>query len=111
MEQIERALNAVGFLMATARITNGNLRLQFLKNTYRGNRNNIEIRANGWRIGELLDNDDNYNVENLIKLCQYWKNYEKRTKSFYDGLSNLLEADTGDFQRIKNFTGDLLEDD
>ena len=58
MEQIERALNAVGFLMATARITNGNLRLQFLKNTYRGNRNNIEIRANGWRIGELLDNDD-----------------------------------------------------
>ena len=111
MEQIEQALNAAGFLMSTARITNGNLRLQFLKNTYRGNRNNIEVRANGWNIGELLDDNDNYNVENLIKLCQYWKSYEKRTKSFYDSLSNLLEADTGDFQRVKNFTGDLFEDD
>ena len=111
MEQIERALNAAGFLMSTARITNGNLRLQFLKNTYRGNRNNIEIRANGWNIGELLDDNDNYDVNNLIKLCQYWRSYEKRTKGFYDSLSDLLEADTGDFQRVKNFTGDLLEDD
>ena len=111
MEEIEHALNAAGFLMNTAKITNGNLRLQFLKNTYRGNRNNIEIRANGWNIGELLDDDDNYDVKNLIKLCQYWRNYEKRTKSFYDSLAGLLAADTGDFQRVKNFTGDLLEDD
>ena len=83
MEQIERALNAAGFLMSTARITNGNLRLQFLKNTYRGNRHNIEIRANGLNIGELLDDNDNYDVNNLIKLCQYWRSYEKRTKKAF----------------------------
>ena len=54
---------------------------------------------------------DNCDVKNLIKLCQYWRKYEKRTKNFYDSLADLLAADTGHFQRVKNFTGDLMEDD
>ena len=34
-----------------------------------------------------------------------------RTKTFYNSLATLLEADTGDFQRVKNFTGNLMDDD
>ena len=36
MDDLTKALNAAGFLMSSARVTNGRLKLQFLKNTYRG---------------------------------------------------------------------------
>ena len=60
----------------------------------------------------MLDTDEmKHDVQTLLKICEFWKKYEKRNQSFYNGLRDLLAADTGDFQRVKNFTSDLLDDE
>ena len=111
-ENLTNALNAVGFLMSSAKVSNGRLKVQFLKNTYRGNRNAVEIRIRDWDIQQMLDTEEmKYDVQTLLRICEFWKLYEKRNQAFYNGLRDLLAADTGDYQRVKNFTSVLLDDE
>ena len=112
MDDQTKAFNAAGFLMSSARVTNGRLKVQFLKNTYRGTKNAVEVRLRDWDISTMLDSDEvKHDVQTLLKICEFWMKYEKRNQSFYNGLRDLLAADTGDFQRVKNFTSDLLDDE
>ena len=112
MDDLTKALNAAGFLMSSARVTNGRLKVQFLKNTYRGTKNAVEIRIRDWDIQTMLDIEEmKHDVQTLLKICEFWKKYEKMNQSFYNGLRDILAADTGDFQHVKNFTSDLLDDE